>query len=287
MLLPANSPLLFALETKRAKVQSDFVKRHKFAELWFRERNLNLAELRSHSAKLLTGATLGTALLLTSPQLPNITKSAFSVNKTWRSLKEIIADLNLIPEQGNQTEKENELMELIEKTFGARAVFEMDKNRLPRYRGKIGLEQHLYRYPGDSLHLHGSFIEAGIAPARGAFGYFSETDKTYAQMVEEEKYYVVLQTFLIPNWNKDWQTLKDWYKFRKFLVINPDNGKTVVGVLGDSGPGISTGKHFGGSPEVMAALEFYPRSTYGDVFVLFLDDPNNTIPLGPINNLRN
>ena len=57
----------------------------------------------------------------------------------------------------------------------------------------------------------------------------------------------------------------------------------MVAVLGDSGPAPWTGKQFGGSPEVMAALGFLPRETKGKVVVLYLDDPGNSIPLGPLN----
>ncbi|KKQ34212.1 MAG: Peptidase T-like protein [Candidatus Nomurabacteria bacterium GW2011_GWB1_37_5] len=192
-----------------------------------------------------------------------------------------IADFDFSKAEKN-SELETELMDTIEKAYGVRGVFEMDHNRLPRYVGKIGLEQHLYRYPGDGLSLQGAYLEVGIAPARGAFGYFSEVGKSYEQMVNEEKYYIVLQTSLIPNWNRDWVNLKDWYKFRKFLVVNPENEKAVVGVLGDSGPGVTTGKHFGGSPEMMVELGFYPQATRGTVLVLFLDDPGQTVSLGPV-----
>ena len=65
-------------------------------------------------------------------------------------------------------------------------------------------------------------------------------------------------------------------------VVEECSVVAVVAVLGDSGPGTETGKQFGGSPEVMASLGFYPKATRGDVVVLFLDDPADTIPLGPM-----
>jgi len=66
------------------------------------------------------------------------------------------------------------------------------------------------------------------------------------------------------------------------LVLNPDNGSAVVAVIADAGPAKYTGKQFGGSPQVMFDLGFYPRRAKGKVIVLFVDDPQDKIPLGPI-----
>ena len=65
-------------------------------------------------------------------------------------------------------------------------------------------------------------------------------------------------------------------------MVNPDNGAAVVAVIGDAGPAKWTGKQFGGSPEVMHDLGFYPKKTKGKTIVLFLDDPDNEVPLGPV-----
>jgi hypothetical protein len=66
------------------------------------------------------------------------------------------------------------------------------------------------------------------------------------------------------------------------LVVNPQNGKAVVAVIGDSGPAPWTGKHLGGSPEVMKYLQRYDGKQVGPVLYFFIEDPNNTVPLGPI-----
>ena len=55
----------------------------------------------------------------------------------------------------------------------------------------------------------------------------------------------------------------------------------MVVVLGDSGPALWTGKTFGGSPEVMQYLKRVDGSQKGKVIVLFIDDPENKIALGP------
>ena len=66
------------------------------------------------------------------------------------------------------------------------------------------------------------------------------------------------------------------------LVVNPENGKAVVAVIGDAGPAEWTGKHLGGSPEVMKYLERVDGSLRGPVLYFFIDEPNNNVPLGPI-----
>ena len=69
---------------------------------------------------------------------------------------------------------------------------------------------------------------------------------------------------------------------RKMIAINPHNGKAVVGVVADAGPAKFTGKHFGGSPEVMTHLNLIYGKKKGKVILYFVDDPNDEIPLGPV-----
>ena len=66
------------------------------------------------------------------------------------------------------------------------------------------------------------------------------------------------------------------------LVVNPQNGKAMVVVIGDAGPAAWTGKHLGGSPEVMKYLERVDGRQKGPVLYFFLDDPDDKIPLGPL-----
>ncbi len=97
-----------------------------------------------------------------------------------------------------------------------------------------------------------------------------------------EKYYVAVQTFLAPGWNDDVRGHYNFFRYRKMLVVNAQNGKAMVVVIGDAGPAPFTGKHLGGSPEVMAHLERKDGGARGPVLYFFIDDPDDTIPLGPI-----
>ena len=93
----------------------------------------------------------------------------------------------------------------------------------------------------------------------------------------------MVQTLYLLNWNTDYRQLKDWYAFRKMLVVNPVNGNAVVCAIGDAGPADWTGKQFGGSPETMQYLDLNKGPKKGLVLMLFIDDPNNNVPLGPVN----
>ena len=71
-------------------------------------------------------------------------------------------------------------------------------------------------------------------------------------------------------------------------VINPQNGKVIIAVVADSGPSWWTGKKFGGSPEVMDYLQLQDGRQKGAVVVFFVDDPQDQVPLGPLEyNLEN
>lgn len=167
--------------------------------------------------------------------------------------------------------EELELERLLSQYSGLDLKITLENNRLNNIYGYIGAEQHLYRWPGDSLMQH-NLIHTGMAPQRGAFGYFDNA--------EQEKYYIAAQLHLLPDWNQKWQTLKPWYRYRKVFVYNPDNGKAVIASIGDAGPAGFTGKSFGGSPEVMNYLEKVDGSKKSKVVVLFLNEDNKSVNLG-------
>lgn len=148
--------------------------------------------------------------------------------------------------------------------------------------GLIGAEQHLRRFPGDTIKEHEQMLSSGMAPGKGAWGYFTQSRKDLTpDLIEKEKWYAVVQTLYLPDWNKRLKFLRDWYKYRKVMIVNTENGKSVVAAIADSGPAAWTGKQFGGSPEVMDALGG-PNYKKGPVIVFFVDDPENKIPLGPV-----
>ena len=174
--------------------------------------------------------------------------------------------------------------------LGATVSAELQGIRLNTSYGYIGQEQHLYRYPGDTVDSqlpnpddYSQFAQYGIAPGLGAYGYFAYSSSTMTQEdIDREKWYIAVQTFMAPGYDQNVKTYNDFFKFRKMLVVNAQNGKAVVADIGDAGPSPWTGKQLGGSPEVMHYLERVDGAQKGPVLYFFIDDPTNRIPLGPI-----
>lgn len=187
-------------------------------------------------------------------------------------------------------QEEEEIAVILSKNFGFTATSSINNIRLNRSYGLIGGEQHLYRYPGDNLFKHADnavdvamYIPAGIAPGLGAWGYFVPSESQFTEKDSlREKYYLAVQTFLAPGFAENVAKYRDFFRFRKMIVVNPQTGQAVVAVIGDAGPAEWTGKHLGGSPEVMHFLGLAEGSRKGPVLYFFIDDPDDKIPLGQI-----
>ncbi|MCX6816864.1 MAG: hypothetical protein NTZ93_03295 [Candidatus Beckwithbacteria bacterium] len=242
---------------------------------------------------LLASASLAGSLLLTSgsqslkalPDKPPELRLPLGLVNDEEIKKILSKYLNKVLPSFNRvlTEKEElSITQAIQKTLGIKAVAELEGKRLNNQIGLIGLEQHLLRYPGDTLEGR-SFPQVGLAPGTGAWGYFASSAEALAKVDRErEKYYVAVQTLYLPDWPQQANQLKQWFQYRKVLVVNPQTGAAVVAVIADAGPAKQTGKQFGGSPQVMVDLGLYPKNTKGKVIVLFVDDPHNEVPLGPV-----
>lgn len=274
---------------KRSNSLRKKILRHPNAKKFFSKSTLLAYDLRQKSSRLLAGAGLvGSLLIMPMPRMASIptevsepASSALSAKqKILGNLQEIIPHqpAKLTPEQAAKIEN------LILENTAISVKANLDGQSLNHHVGYMGFEQHLYRYPGDSLGEHDEIQEAGMAPGLGAFGYFAKDQKDFSTKTYlQEKYYCVVQTLYLDNWNSDYRQLKDWYAFRKMLVINPVNGQAVVCSVGDAGPADWTGKQFGGSPETMQSLDLNKGPKKGLVLMLFIDDPENKISLGPVN----
>ncbi len=232
---------------------------------------------------LASGAIAGSLIL--SPGQSSISNAAMlpapsqmalvSTYDYHKSLKDQLAKILPTQVEPLNEDQEAQVSTLLHQVYGLHATADLEGNRLNRSYGLIGLEQHLPRYPGDN--------RPNTTPGRGAWGYWTYSPNTLTEeMITQEKYYVAVQTLYLPDWNTRLAYLRDWYKYRKVVLVNPKNGKAIVAVVADSGPGASTGKHFGGSPEVMEYLHMFDGRQRGGVVLFFVDDPENQIPLGPL-----
>ncbi|HZJ18289.1 MAG TPA: hypothetical protein VFD45_01555 [Patescibacteria group bacterium] len=213
--------------------------------------------------------------------------------QTHISSKEFSNNLkSLLPEEVRPLipGEEKLIEDYLSKVFSFKTSPELNGIRLNRSYGFIGKEQHLKRFPGDSIYGHFdsekeyiAYSREGVAPGLGAWGYFASSKQEMNEKDKlREKYYIAVPTFLAPGFNEHVGEYGLFFKYQKMLVINPENGKAIVTDIADAGPAEWTGKHLGGSPEVMDYLERVDGSQKGPVLYFFIDDTDDTIPLGSI-----
>lgn len=297
---PAPDPetLRQKLKLKHLYTKKDFLSRHKEADDYLKKQGIDLSSIREYSAKLISAGALAGTLALSAPNSalallppPNeiIEKARANtapmpaVSRATRLREALRA---VLPEgiRPLHVQEEKYIERIISELTGIPVRATLEGEHLNTTYGKIGLEQHLRRYPGDKLKNHGQgeALREGMAPGLGAWGYFAKnSDELTADLVETEKWYAVVQTLYLPDWNTRQPYLKDWYKYRKVMIVNTETAKAVVAGIADSGPAAFTGKQFGGSPEVMDYLGG-ANYTKGTVILFFVDDPENKIPLGPV-----
>lgn len=281
-----NVSALDALQ-KRSRELNKKLLSHKAAKGFFGKSFLIAHSLRERSTRLLAGAGLTGALLMSPVNLPGLLAphqaQAVKAESTAERLARALPSITPHSPAKLEDEQAEKIEAAIEATTGLRARSIYEGQQLNHQVGYIGYEQHLRRFPGDSILEHDDEQIAGVAPGLGAWGYFARSRSEFTtEDYLREKWYSVAQTLYLPNWNQDFVHLREWYKYRKILVVNPANGMAVVTVLGDAGPAKWTGKQFGGSPETMKALNLHKGPRKGLVLFLFIDDPDNLVPFGPV-----
>lgn len=302
------------LKVRHLAAKSSFARKHPHAKTFLDGYSIDLGKIRQHSTKLLTAGAISGVLLLQGarhfalPLAPSPTVHLELTNNSGElsvplPVSGVVSSSGLVssfpprqflvsklaqvlPPIVNRFsphfsfESERIAAQIVSRATGIPVKASLERERLNITYGYIGIEQHLARYPGDSISKH-DLSNEGMAPGLGGFGYFNTGPILTQDAILREKYYVVAQLMYLPDWGKRTRYLANWYKWKKMIVVNPDNGNAVVGDLGDAGPAAWTGKQFGGSPEVMDALGG-PKYTKGRVLFFFVDDPENKIPLGPV-----
>lgn len=283
------------LKLKNIQEKLKFSSTHPHAKRILDKKGVSLESIRSHSARALAGA--GAAALLFAPttfnKLPGVIELAErmttpGIKVSFQTQQELFlkALSDALPDKTQPLTKseEKQIEQAISEYLKVPAKATLEGEHLNSTYGLIGAEQHLRRYPGDTMATHPAVpeLDEGMAPGLGAWGYFAPSkEKLTPDLVEDEKWYAVVQTLYLPDWQKRLAYLRDWYKYRKVLIVNTVNGRAVVADIADSGPAAFTGKQFGGSPEVMYYLGG-ARYKKGAVIVFFVDDPTNKVPLGPV-----
>jgi hypothetical protein len=279
-----------------AHLQKKWTRRQKLLQRkLFKKHKESLSWIQDNSKQAIVGSAAGLLMMsqpTTIPVLADALLPTPPVEKPLKNVSQLMTDLTqLLPQtvEPLTPAQEKSIGTVLSSYFNMPVSAELEGKRLNRSYGLIGAEQHLTRFPGDTMATHFEtpqlefFASSGMAPGRGAWGYFADSKTAMTEKdIDREKYYIAVQTFLAPGWKGDIKGYYNFFKYRKMLVVNPENGKAVVADIGDAGPAASTGKHLGGSPEVMWYLERQDGRARGPVLYFFIDDPNDTIPLGPV-----
>lgn len=283
------------LYEKYAQLQKKLRQNNKQVANWVEESFTTHSELVDFAKQFLTAVTLATQVALTQPVEAQVQQNLTQIEQKQRNkliseitqqeweevLSKMVSYVNM--DVGHlPKEEELYLEQQLSDLLGFEVVAELEGNRLNHTVGIMGGEQHLMRYPGDKLQDHDAYLEAGMAPRRGAFGWFTEDGQITDRAIQMEKYYFAVQTMYLPDWNTRHPELKPWYKFRKMIAINPAEGLAVIGVVGDAGPAMWVKKQFGGSPEIIREAKIWSPSSRGRVILLFVNDPEDKVPLGVI-----
>jgi hypothetical protein len=266
--------------TRHANLQKQLWKKHKTALEWIRDSSKNIVVGSLAGIFLLTQPT--STSIMAQNVLSRLEKHILEAPPMEKRDRLIVTLESMVPKtvEPLSTEQEINITKFLTEQFNFPVTAELESKRLNRNYGYIGAEQHLKRYPDDTMATHfetpeeQKYYSSGMAPGLGGWGYFNDS--------QQEKYYIAVPVFLSPGWRDDVMGNSKFFGFRKMLVVNPENGKTIIVVIGDAGPAESTGKHIGGSPEVMDYLERQDGRAKGPVLYFFIDDPQNQIPLGPI-----
>jgi hypothetical protein len=284
-----TSKLYLGLQKQAEISEKKLRKRHPHAVTFFEKRGITPGKIRQHAARVAASVGLAGAMLFAQPltqQVLSTPAHQIAILTADELRKELANQLTtLLPKDVTPltAAQEDAVSNEIKTIWGIDAAATLQGERLNRSYGLIGAEQHLPRYPGDSVDQHDAYQGSGITPGKGGWGYFADSEgQLTSDLVQKEKWYVAVQTLYLPDWQTRLNYLRDWYKYRKVLVVNPTNGKTVVADVADAGPADWTGKHYGGSPEVMAYLGLNVHMQKGAVLLFFVNDPNGEIPLGPV-----
>ena len=274
--------------------QKNFHEKHKEALEWIAKKFPTKESLASSAIGVLMLSSVIPASTVLG-EVGEITKLAQSqqvapVDKTRALLDELSS---AVPKEMRPLTEDEEIKisQILSKYFGMNVKPEIDNKKLNRSYGLIGAEQHLVRFPGDAMATHLDpgvaknkfFYSSGMAPGRGAWGYFANSKADFTETdKQKEMWYIAVQTFAVPTYNQRLAEYRDFFKYRKMLVVNSNTARAVVADIADAGPATFTGKHLGGSPEVMFYLGYSQGPRKGPVLYFFIDDPDDKIPLGPV-----
>lgn len=282
------SDQLLKLKLFLEKTKTDFIAQNPDLLDWMKDRKLEVDHLtfvqetqtkqpqqiesvqKDHIQKISTIKNTDTPLASTISQ------------EEYESIIEKIIELLRLPAGQLEEDSELYLEQQLSDILGFDVSVNLDEHKLLFSTGIMKALPHLKRSPTDSLNKHTNFHEADINQNRSAFGWFCPSSELSQEAIDQEKYYISIPLYYHLDWSSNFSELKKWYKFRKAVVVNPNERVAVVCSIADIGPTTYNRHQFGGSPELIISGKIWSPNSAGHVLILFVDDPTNAVPYGPV-----
>lgn len=163
--------------------------------------------------------------------------------------------------------------------FGFTVCSRLRSMTLPIVSGSIFADQHI---PTVNTLLDTNTLthvkEAGSRKHRSALG----LERADNGKVSEQTYTIGLPLYALPEWSQEHEQLKGTYRNTKLAVINPNDARAVIAMVGDISPTLDTLFQCTGSPAVIRHGLFWSPKANGKCILFLVDDPTNEVPLGVI-----
>src|SRR3972149_11405357 len=184
------------LKLKTIEERLKLVGKHPHVKKILAKKNLDLGNIRQHSAKLIGAGAIASTLLLqpvVAKLLPISTAPTNIINVAKVNPQEVLLnDIKpILPDKIKPltSEQEKKLEVIFKSVINIPAKATLEGEHLNTTYGRIGAEQHLRRYPGDTVSNHGTgtVLNEGMAPGLGAWGYFAPSkEKLSSNLIEDE-----------------------------------------------------------------------------------------------------
>ncbi len=279
------SDQLIKLKLYLEKAKSEFISDNSELTSWISDRNFkveSISALTQVERQNSTHSSVDSNLLqqLDTSKNKNAQLATSISQEEYTSIIDKMIQLLHLPPGQLEEDSELYLEQQLSDILGFDIVATLDSQKLLYSTGIMQAESHLKRSPTDTLQKHEDLPEADLNKNRSKFGWFSNSQELTNDIVAAEKYYISVPLYFYPEWNQNSKVLKNWYKFKKIVVVNPAEQIAVVGVIGNIGPNILGRKQFGGSPELIREGKIWSPRSAGRVLVMFVDDPENAVSLG-------
>ena len=158
------------LKLKNLEVKNSFDQKYPHVKKFFSDHGLDFSKIREHSSKVIATGALSGALLFTPPIMPKSLPNPTEIIKSLDQLSENSIPSDPIPKNEVLTaqmqnylpgqvgpltrSQEKNLEKIFLDTIGISARGTLEGEHLNTTYGLIGAEQHLIRYPGDTLSAH-------------------------------------------------------------------------------------------------------------------------------------